>query len=124
MGIATYFEKLRKKVSDVTYTEGMIQVKTENGQTVPAEIADISEYGCSFELQEQNPADLPQSRTVRIRWENLSDGINSTVVERNDETGFIVVRFEKMSKEQYVQLLEFIMDRKSAAFNAYGFKVS
>ncbi|MFZ5974618.1 MAG: hypothetical protein ACOYU3_04315 [Bacillota bacterium] len=126
MRISTYFERLLKKDSGVTYTEGMIQAETENGQTVCARIADISEYGCSFEVHNVKAYDLFQSRTVRIQWENLSEGILSTVVQKNEETGFIVVRFEKMSNEQYVQLLEFAeeMGKKATAFGMYGAKVS
>ena len=120
MEIATYLEKLRKMISNTAY----VQIKTENNRILLAEIVDISEYGCSFELQERSREDLSQGRTVRVQWETLSEAISSTVIGKNDGTGFVAVRFEKMSKEQYVQLLEFIMETKSAVYETYGVKVS
>ena len=126
MRIGGYLGKLTRKMASESSKPDATEVVFEGGTAIPARIIEINEYGCALECWETHVPALAQSGSVRVRWENFAEGIRSTVMRCNEETGFVVVRFDDMSNMQYIQLRELIDERECAfpEFNEYGFKVS
>lgn len=112
--------RLRKRMDWMWQADGVLYISTDEGLCAPAELGDISEYGCTFQLAEAGGFAVQPGSWVRIGFRDYREGIGGTVISVGSKGGFYAVRFEQMEDAQFVQLLTFIQEREETyAFRRY-----
>jgi len=73
--------------------DSVLHVSTREGRCAPAELGDISEYGCTFQLAEAGGLAIAPGSRVRIGFKDYREGIGGIVISVSPEGD---VRFEPM----------------------------